>query len=258
MLDNSIGLRSYADESDDDAIDNGQSTIDMVSTLGSSVLISNIPGASYSFSTDSTETKAAKISTSLSSTCGFDNVQLSDELLDQRSNYSSSYMDCTTMMVESNLYASSNYTDVNNTWQSDFFLLDVTNEDGDDSDSGRRRRRRLSSQAQRHTQPHRDRKRRRMEEYNNNGLQNDRIRLAHRRYLATTDNDNGSNSSNGSSSWLSACQPILFTLNTTNSTFWSGTTYPQCSYWNETSQEYLSDGCFVLYSTDAYTICACR
>ena len=257
-MDNSIGLRSYSNESDDDAIDNAQSTIDMVNTLGGSVLISNIPGEAYTFSTDSMETKAAKISTSSSSSCGFDNVELSDELLDLRSNYSSSYMDCTTMSTDTNLYVSSNYTDVNNTWQSSFFLLDVSNEDDDSSSRRRRRRRsrrRLSSQAQAQVQPHRDRKRRRMAEYNSYGLQNDRMRLAYRRYLASADND--TNSTN-SSSWLSACQPIIFTLNTTDSTFWNGTTYPLCSYWNETSEEYLSDGCFVLYSTNAYTICACR
>lgn len=64
------------------------------------------------------------------------------------------------------------------------------------------------------------------------------------------------NDDNDNEAYLSTCEPILISFNSTNTTFWDNH-YATCSYYNETSQEYRTDGCYVLYSTNDFTTCSC-
>lgn len=208
-------MRLFSDETASTATSNGQAIVDLVIDIADAILIGKLPGEFFVYRTDTFIFKAAKISTQVTGECGINNnVQLSNELLNIRSNNNSDYMNCAIMSIVTDIYssASSNNTQFDDDyWQAPFFLLSVESENGY-SDSQPRR-------------------------------------------LSGNNNNNSSNYTNG---WLSDCEPILISLNSTNSLFWQNQTrYPSCAYFNETTQEYDNAGCYVLYSSDDATVCHC-
>lgn len=57
--------------------------------------------------------------------------------------------------------------------------------------------------------------------------------------------------------YLSSCSPIILTFNTTNASYWDAN-FPRCAFFNESTQEYDDDGCYVVASdSNGQTICAC-
>ena len=77
-------------------------------------------------------------------------------------------------------------------------------------------------------------------------------------FMLNVENENGDDDSdsNATDEYLSNCEPILISLNSSNTSFWDAH-YPTCSYYNETLEEYRTEGCYVLYSSDDATVCAC-
>ena len=63
----------------------------------------------------------------------------------------------------------------------------------------------------------------------------------------------------GDDIFVSECQPIILTFNNTNSTFFGADTthFPKCSFFNETSQEIESDGCYLIDYDAEYSRCSC-
>ena len=60
--------------------------------------------------------------------------------------------------------------------------------------------------------------------------------------------------------WLSDCEPVLIWYNSTNTTCSEiGQNYPSCSYYNQTTQSYQDDGCYVISSAneDDLIVCEC-
>ena len=69
--------------------------------------------------------------------------------------------------------------------------------------------------------------------------------------------------SDSSAIYVSQCQPIILTFNNTNSSFFNSntntttTSFPICFFYNETTREYESEGCFLIEYTSEYSRCSC-
>ena len=134
-------LRQTSYETSAESQSNGQLVIDIVSTVSQLLLASMIPGQLYTFNIGEFDFTSAKISQYDYQICSDDrsdnDITLSQELLDKRSNNGSNHVDCTIMISPQNVYQSecgakndSNYGEHVTDWQSNFVMLEVEPELG--------------------------------------------------------------------------------------------------------------------------------
>ena len=223
VFDNVVTMRKYSNETNTSAILFGQTTIDATLKVSELLLDLSIPGESFEIETKLFNFEATKISTTTYQLCAPNTVTLSQEFVQIKANGSeSNYLDCVVMLTESNLYQV-NQKDNTNKFQSHFVLLDV--------------------------------------------LENERSANANNRRLS--DHDTESQSYNDSeSNWLGVCEPIIIILNHTNTSFWNfentnhsasdnRSHFPVCTFFNESTNEFDDNGCYLLYYDEYVSYCAC-
>ena len=223
---NVVVIRSLSDESNDTAIENGQTMIDTTETVTQLLLGFAIPGETYLIETESLIVEATKISPSVYDICGvnsFNSLQLSQEfvnakLIDVKN--STDFLDCTIMITHDNLYFSSSQNSIidfeqfdNNTFIGDFVLVDVTAE------------------------------------------------IAGAHLAAISLSTGGATVINNETVWVDKCSPITIILNkTVDESFWdiSDSHFPTCAYFNGTTLTFETTGCYVSYSDNSITECSCQ
>ena len=227
ILSNLQEMRLISDETSEQALESGSRMVTSTISITNLVLISGVPGEYHDFTSDNLNVKAAKISASEYSECNGDtygnaDVSLSQQLVDLRSQNGLDYMDCTLMLTYDNIYDSA--IESTNEFQGKFVLIDVTGEANDYSIGRRRRLRR-------------------------------RRNMRRRRRMQPTEKTNNT--------WLDKCEPIIFTIYFTGAGYGDVTNgtisnYPECAFYDELSETFSNDGCFVLNSTNSSVTCACR
>ncbi len=56
---------------------------------------------------------------------------------------------------------------------------------------------------------------------------------------------------------LETCQPILIDMPHSNSSNWTSDEHPVCQFWNETTEQFEGEGCYVYTFDSEKTVCAC-
>ena len=140
VLGNVVLFRESSVENLTTSIVNGQTTIDASVATSQLLLHSSLPGESYVIEATNVEiiVDCGKISVDVYNACGQHQgriVHLSDELLQQRSNNGSNFMDCSVMYSEQNLYALSDIAvnDVDVPFETTYLNVEILNENSSDS-----------------------------------------------------------------------------------------------------------------------------
>ena len=181
----------------------GNYVIEWINDLGSILLEGQNPGTFYSFDMfDSFDLKFSKINTTVYDECQIDNnLILSDELLEIKSNSGENNMNCILMTTYYNIYNISSVLSKIN-----FISFDL--------------------------------------------------------YSDANINNISNNSETTESVWLGDCEPIIITYNSSeyNITWWENNNYPECAYYNTTTQTYETNGCYVIATDISQDIiqCGCR
>ena len=244
VLSNVQEMRRISDESSDASLSNGETIITSTTSVTNLLLKQSIVGEIFPFESTTFSIQASKISSGNFDACSIattnDNnvygntVEISQELANDRSNNGETNVDCTIMISEDNVYDTSigtTYSD-EQIYFSNFVLLDVV---GDEDGNNRRRMRRT--------------RRRRMQNNNDNNNNNN--------------NNNGNSNNNvgeNSNGYLSRCEPVIISFYSTINSSSDTANYPQCSFYDEESQTYSDNGCYVLSSNEdtGYVECSCR
>ena len=226
ILVNCIESLSYIDESvwniDLSSDEIGDLITELVVDLGNTLLSTAVVGESYIFDYSPVMIiKYAKIDKHNYDTCQIDNnidLSISNEILEIKSNNDENDINCIIADTKYNIYDFTNSPSSNAGTQTwqSTFLLFE-----------------LVDVSQLETSDSSNTRRR--------GLS----------YSATLDN---------STTYLSVCEPIILTFNRSyytdfNETWWDNHV-SQCSFYNETTENFESDGCYVLYSDDETVVVA--
>ena len=107
-------------------------------TVTESLLTDLIPGESIVIETDTMTLESTKISVGLNDICGNNTIQLSDQLLLQRSSNGSDFMDCSILQTNNNFYAisSQSLSSSNNSFIGNYLNIDITNSNSSASNNG--------------------------------------------------------------------------------------------------------------------------
>ena len=212
-------MRRISNESDDMAKDNGQIIINSTASIGHLLLNNSVPGESHVITTKTMGIKMAKISKDSSDACG---------------------------TPPSAPAGSGDATEVEPSIGFDLSpeLLDI------ESDGG-------NSHMDCNVMVSKDNVYGSFENVSNTSWKSDFVLIGvsggesdptngRRRRRMQSDNSDG---------WLSACQPIIIRYNASGSG--SGTDFPKCSFYNETTRSNSGDGCYVLSSDSVTGIVTC-
>lgn len=138
ILANVLSFRESSLENLTIGIINGQTTIDLTVVLSQLLLDSSLPGESYSISTGNDGinivVESSKITETLYEACGQETgvVYLSEELLSQRSNNGSDFMDCSIIYSNANLHALSQIAidEIGSAFDASFLNIDILPSNG--------------------------------------------------------------------------------------------------------------------------------
>ena len=230
---NIIKFRPCTNEKERTGKDIGQIIVDLSTYIADLLLIDTIPGETFLFFVPTVlKAKISKLGIELDSDindelCGFNNVILSNELLLQRSNNGNTFMNCLAMITYDDVYRVSNGSLINGepyshnmyTWQSNFLLLSIENENG----------------------------------INKRKANIDDATM--RRNMLTYLNDSNSYLTKCEPIIISH----NITNSTWFDEDYYPTNYPKCVYYNETLETYKTDGCYLLYHNQEtnVAVCAC-
>ena len=227
VFDNLIRMRKHSTEDENEGKANGQSTIDLSTTITQLVVASFIPSESIVFTTESMVVQASKIALDMDyNSYTYDQIRLSDEYIQIKSDNGNENMDCTVMITNDNLHSLSleslNSND-SESFYTNFILLDITPETQSAS------------------------------------------RADSSNSVANSHNATNIASTVSQPIMLSQSDPIVVAFNVSNASYFddiggSCAMYgnsdgnetktlnhiPLCSFYNETSQKYSDNGCYLL------------
>ena len=222
-IDNTLTIRKYSDENLNTSKKNGQLTINTAKDAAKFLTSSYIPSETVTIETETITMKASKIALDMdyNEYCSLNrSVLLSNEYVVQQSYNGTQFMDCIAMNTENNVYVVSN--DAQNAYVEN--LIDANELNSDTTVD--------------------------------NVFQSNFILLE-----VIAENVTFTTSTSmiaETDTFLSECEPLLLHFNPTNISFFNvNLHFPQCSFYNTTSEIFDENGCYLLSYDNVHFRCSC-